>query len=162
MNTYDFDIIYKKGSEMRGNYSSRNLVNSVWLDALQLTQAQSVDPLLQALKLFLFNKELLHNAKCHSLIKLFANDCFINDIIRCHILYFQPFLLPFTKTHFLLTKPANQILALSSRMECLSTESSMVNLMDCHKIYAIHLCKEHGVLKKDLNSTGLGAWQRTV
>jgi hypothetical protein len=52
MNNYDFDIIYKKGSEMRANYSSRNLINSVWLGALQLQQAQSVDPLLQALKLF--------------------------------------------------------------------------------------------------------------
>ncbi len=33
----------------------------------------------------------------------------------------------------------------------------MVNLMDCHKINSMHLCEEHGVLKKDLNSTCLGS-----
>jgi hypothetical protein len=69
----------------------------------------------------------------------------------------HPFLLPFTKTHFLLPKPSNPIFALSSNMERLSTELSMVNLMDCHKINSMHLCEEHGVLKKDLNSTCLGS-----
>jgi hypothetical protein len=42
-------------------------------------------------------------------------------------------------------------------MERLSAELSMVNLMDCHKINSMHLCEEHGVLKKDLNSTCLGS-----
>jgi hypothetical protein len=49
---------------------------------LALQQAQNADPLLKALKNFLLNKELPHDAKCQSLIKLFSNDCFIeNDII---------------------------------------------------------------------------------
>jgi hypothetical protein len=29
MNTYDFDIIYKKGSEMPADYLSQNLVNAI-------------------------------------------------------------------------------------------------------------------------------------
>jgi hypothetical protein len=46
----------------------------------------------------------------------------------------NPFPLPFTKMQFLLPKPAKSIFALSSGMERLSAELSMVNLMDCHKI----------------------------
>ncbi len=38
----------------------------------------------------------------------------------------------------------------------------MVNLMDCHKINSMHLCEEHGVLKKDLNSTSLGSLYQQV
>ncbi len=81
MNTYDFDIIYKKGSEMPVDYLSRNLVNAISWDSSTLQQAQNADPLLKALKSFLLNKELPHGAKCQSLIKLFANDCFIEDDI---------------------------------------------------------------------------------
>jgi hypothetical protein len=78
-----------------------------------------------------------------------------DSILRLFQLHLFP--LPFTKTHFLLPKPANPIFALSSCMERQSTELSMVNLMDCHKINYMHLCEEHGVLKKDLNSTCLGS-----
>ncbi len=74
----------------------------------------------------------------------------------------HPFPLPFTKTHFLLPKPANPIFALSSGMERLSAELSMVNLMDCHKINSMHLCEEHGVLKKDLNSMEITTQKETV
>jgi hypothetical protein len=82
MNTYDFNIIYKKGSKMPADYLSQNLVAAISWDASALQQAQDADPLLKALKNFLLNKELLHDAKCQSLIKLFANDCFIeNDIV---------------------------------------------------------------------------------
>jgi hypothetical protein len=64
MNTYDFDIIYKKGSEMPAEYLSHNLINAISWDSLTLQQAQNADPLLKALKTFLLNKELPHNAKC--------------------------------------------------------------------------------------------------
>jgi hypothetical protein len=86
MNTYDFDIVYKKGSEMPADYLSRNLVAAISWDALALQQAQNANPLLKALKNFHLNKELPHDPKCQSLIKLFANDCFIeNDIVWCPI-----------------------------------------------------------------------------
>jgi hypothetical protein len=78
------------------------------------------------------------------------------DSILC-LFQLHLFLLPFTKTHFLLPKPANPIFALSSGMKQLSAELSMVNLMDCHQINSMHLCEEHGVFKKDLNSTCLGS-----
>jgi hypothetical protein len=71
----------KKGSEMPADYLSRNLVNAISWDSSTLQQAQNADPLLKALKSFLLNKELPHDAKCQSLIKLFANDCFIEDDI---------------------------------------------------------------------------------
>ncbi len=92
MNTYDFDIVYRKGSEIRADYLSRNLVTAISWDALALQHAQNANPLLQALKNFLLNKELPHDAKCQSLIKLFSNNCFIeNDIIcRCIKRQFEP------------------------------------------------------------------------
>jgi hypothetical protein len=42
-------------------------------------------------------------------------------------------------------------------MDQLSSELSMVNLMDCHKVNSMHLCKEHGILKRSLNSTCLSS-----
>jgi hypothetical protein len=59
MNAYDFDIIYKKGSEMLADYLSRNIVNAISWDSTELAQAQDTDPLLKSLKNFLLHKELL-------------------------------------------------------------------------------------------------------
>ena len=44
MNAYDFDIMYKKGSEMPADYLSRNIVNAISWDSAQLAQAQNADP----------------------------------------------------------------------------------------------------------------------
>ncbi len=65
MNTFDFEIIYKKGSEMPADYLSRNLISAISWDSQELLQAQAADPLIKALKSFLLNKELPHdpNAK---------------------------------------------------------------------------------------------------
>jgi hypothetical protein len=68
MNTYDFDIVYKKGSEMPADYLSRNLVAAISWDTADLQQAQNSDPLLKALKYFLLNKELPHDPKCQQLV----------------------------------------------------------------------------------------------
>jgi hypothetical protein len=81
MNTFDFDIVYKEGSEMPANYLSRNLVAAISWDATDLQNTQNADPLIRALKNFLLNKELPLDAKCQQLVKLFANDCFIEDDI---------------------------------------------------------------------------------
>ena len=77
MNTFDFEIVYKKGSEMPADYLSRNLVSAISWEASELLQAQAADPLIKALKNFLLNKELPHDAKCQALVKLFSNDCFV-------------------------------------------------------------------------------------
>jgi hypothetical protein len=79
MNTFDFEIMYKKGSEMPADYLSHNLVSAISWDSAELLQAQTANPLIKALKNFLLNKELPHDPKCQSLIKLFSNDCFIED-----------------------------------------------------------------------------------
>jgi hypothetical protein len=59
MNTYDFDIVYKKGSEMPADYLSLNLVNTITWDASTLQQAQNANPLLHALKIFSLTKNCL-------------------------------------------------------------------------------------------------------
>jgi len=52
----------------------------------ELLQAQAANPLSKALKSFLQNKELLHDPKCQSLVRLFSNDCFIEDgLVWCRI-----------------------------------------------------------------------------
>jgi hypothetical protein len=45
MNTYDFDIVYRKGSEMPADYFSRNLVAAISWDTSELQQAQNANPL---------------------------------------------------------------------------------------------------------------------
>jgi len=79
MNTFDFEIIYKKGSEMPADYLSRNLVSAISWNSEDLLQAQAADPLIKALKSFLLNAELPHDPKCQALVKLFSNDCFVED-----------------------------------------------------------------------------------
>jgi len=85
-NIFDLDIIYKKGSEMPANYLSRNLVNAISWEASQLQQANSADPLLKALINYLLKSELPNDAKCQALIRLYANNCFIeDDIVWRHV-----------------------------------------------------------------------------
>jgi hypothetical protein len=92
MSTFNFDIVYKKGTEMPANCLFRNLGNAISWDASTLQQAQNADPLLKALKNFLLNKGLPCDAKCQSLMIIFANDCFIEDDIiwRCIKRQFEP------------------------------------------------------------------------
>jgi hypothetical protein len=42
-------------------------------------------------------------------------------------------------------------------MNRLSMQLSIINLLDCHEINSMHLCEEHGGLKKELSSTCLGS-----
>jgi hypothetical protein len=79
MNTFDFEIIYKKGRKMPADYLSHNLVNTISWNSDKLLQAQAADRLIKALKSFLLKKVLPHDTKCQALVKLFSNDCFIKD-----------------------------------------------------------------------------------
>jgi hypothetical protein len=45
MNTFDFGIVYKKGSKIPADYLSCNLANPISWDASTLQQAQNADPL---------------------------------------------------------------------------------------------------------------------
>ena len=53
--------------------------------------------------------------------------------------------------------PANQILAISSGVDQLLVKMSVVNLMGCHHINSANLCKRHGIMQQELNSTCLGS-----
>ncbi len=64
---------------MPADYPSRNLVAAISWEATDLQQAQNADPLIKAIKNFLLNNELPHDAKCQQLVKLFSNVCFIED-----------------------------------------------------------------------------------
>ena len=82
MNTFDFEIMYKKGSEMPADFLSRNIIDAISWDHQQLQQEQEKDPLIKALKNYLLNRELPADQKCQNVIRNFANDCFVdNDIV---------------------------------------------------------------------------------
>jgi hypothetical protein len=62
-----------------------------------------------------------------------------NSILQLFQLH--PFPLPLTDTHFLMPDPTNQILAISSGVDRLSVEMSIINLMGCHPINSAYLCE---------------------
>ena len=80
MNTYDFKIIYKKGSEMPADFLSRNVIGAISLENQNLAHLQQQDPFLMKLRQFLLHKMLPEeDAK---LIMQLANDVFIeNDVL---------------------------------------------------------------------------------
>jgi putative transposase len=78
MNSYDFEIIYKKGSEMPADFLSRNVTALSW-ESRELVREQEKDPLARAIKKYLLNRELPDDEKCRALVKLLIDDCFIED-----------------------------------------------------------------------------------
>jgi hypothetical protein len=52
MNTFDFEIIYKKGSKMPADYLSCNLVSAILWISDELPQAQAADPFIKVQKVF--------------------------------------------------------------------------------------------------------------
>ena len=79
MNQFSFQIIYKKGAEMPADYLSRNAVDAIQLDSLNLSNMQKQDTLILAIREFLFNRNLPDDTKLVKLVKLFAEDCFISE-----------------------------------------------------------------------------------
>jgi hypothetical protein len=77
---------------MPADHLSCNLISAISWEFNELLQAQAADTLLKPLKFFLLSKELLHAAKCQSLVKLFLNYFFIEDgLIWRHIKHqFEP------------------------------------------------------------------------
>jgi hypothetical protein len=58
MNTFDFKIEYKKGSEMPADFLSRNVVTAIQFNELNLEEEQEKDVFLNHLKQFLLHKRL--------------------------------------------------------------------------------------------------------
>ena len=82
MGRYNFEIMYKKESEMPADYLSRNVVAAVNWEQDELVKAQGQDNLIRALKNFLLNKELPQDSKCQQLVRHFSDDCFVeNDLV---------------------------------------------------------------------------------
>jgi len=79
MNSYDFTIQYKKGSEMPADFLSRNVVDSIKWDDMNLAQEQDKDELIRGIKEFLLNRKTPDNSKIWSAIKGLAMDCFVED-----------------------------------------------------------------------------------
>ena len=79
MNQFDFDIIYKKGSEMPADFLSRNIVAAVGLTNEQLISEQNQDPVIKALKDFLLNRALPRDSNQQQVIMKLAMECFIED-----------------------------------------------------------------------------------
>ena len=82
MNRFDFEIFYKKGSEMPADYLSRNVVAAIGWERETLAKAQDQDNLVKALKAFLLNRELPSDEKCQRLVRHLADSCFVeNDLV---------------------------------------------------------------------------------
>jgi len=82
MNTYDFTIQYKKGSEMPADFLSRNVVNSISWNSLDLAQEQDKNVLIKSIKDFLLHRKLPESKEMWSSIKGLAMDCFVeNDVV---------------------------------------------------------------------------------
>jgi len=80
MNTiYSFNIVYKKGSEMPADFLSRHAIDSISWDNLSLQRAQQEDPLLTAIINFLYNRMLPDTTNLQSLVRTYANDCFMEN-----------------------------------------------------------------------------------
>ena len=79
MNSFDFEIIYKKGSEMPADFLSRNAVDAIGLDLTSFALEQDKDEFLRALRLFLLNRALPQNENLARLVTRSADDCFVQD-----------------------------------------------------------------------------------
>jgi len=79
MNQYDFEIIYKKGSEMPADFLSRNVVSSVSLSNEEIISQQDLDPLIKVIKDFLLNRQLPIEPGAQRAVKQLAMECFVED-----------------------------------------------------------------------------------
>ena len=82
MNSYSFEIIYKKGSEMPADYISRHAIDSISWDSEHLKQEQQKDTLIKSIRDYLLNRQLPTSSVLQTILKFLVHDCFIeNDII---------------------------------------------------------------------------------
>ena len=79
MNEFNFQIVYKKGSEMPADFLSRNVVSAITWNNAEMAQSQNSDPVISALKRFLLNRELPLDTNCQSVVKFYSSDSFVED-----------------------------------------------------------------------------------
>ena len=83
MLTFDFEIVYKKGSEMPADFLSRNMVvDSISFDEDKIRDEHMLDPRLVAFKKLLYSNTLpQYNLEDFHICKLYQNDSFIDNRI---------------------------------------------------------------------------------
>ena len=79
MNTYNFQMVYKKGEEMPADYLSRHVVASMSWSELELASEQEADDTLNQVKRFLVSQELPQDRGLQNVIRRHAEGCFIED-----------------------------------------------------------------------------------
>ena len=79
MNHFDFEIVYKKGSEMPADFLSRHAVSAISWESTHLKEEQEKDVFIKALKDFLLNRTLPSDPRHQQLIRHFSFNCFIED-----------------------------------------------------------------------------------
>jgi len=101
MNTeFSFNIVYKKGSEMPADFLSRQAIDSIKWDNQSLKINQRSDPILEAIINYLYNRQVPSTTVMQSMVKIHANDCFMeNDLLwrrlkrqgdTAHVVLFVP------------------------------------------------------------------------
>jgi len=77
---FDFETVYKKGSEMSADFLSQNVVNTISFKNEDLRQGQSKDKKLRALYNFLMNSTLPDPiTDLYRFIKMYQADSFVED-----------------------------------------------------------------------------------
>jgi hypothetical protein len=80
MNTYDFEIIYQKGSEMPADYLSQNIVDSIQIEDGQMEKAQDAEEWISDIKKWMLNGTQVNNANAKRYLNYYwANRFFIED-----------------------------------------------------------------------------------
>ena len=82
MNIYNFDICYKKGSEMPADYLSRHAIDAISWDSNELLQAQNHDPLISKIKNYILHRQIPSDNLAQTTVRHYALDCFVeNEIV---------------------------------------------------------------------------------
>ena len=77
---YDFEIVYKKGSEMPADFLSRNAVDTIRFNNQTIREGQQQDASLVAMYNFLMKGHLpLPNSDDFRFVKMFQGDSFVED-----------------------------------------------------------------------------------
>lgn len=79
--TFDFKIVYKKGSEMPADYLSRSFVKAITLDDMAIKAEQEKEPDYKALKAFLLNDTTHPSSGKAQALQTLAANCFVQDSI---------------------------------------------------------------------------------
>jgi hypothetical protein len=80
MSTYDFEIIYQKGSEMLADYLSQNVVNSIQIEDGQMEKDQDAEEWISDIKKWMLNGTQANNANAKRYLNYYwANRFFIQD-----------------------------------------------------------------------------------